>query len=331
MFMKFWPRNLNIPFMRYRYVGVAFSLLMVIGSCYLLATRGLKLGVDFAGGTVLELASNDRVNESTLRASGIPGTEGVNTATIADGQEIVVVRFGNVDAALQSPEFLALSEEDQIAQAPAASKIFVMEALKKKYGLKDADFLRQDTVGPKVSQELFRDGILALGVAILLMLAFVAVRYQWQYGIGGIVALVHDAIGTLGLFSLFQIEFNLTTIAALLTIIGYSINDTVVVFDRVREDRRKYKTMPATQLIDLATNETLSRTFLTATTTILAIAAIVAFGGPVLQGMSIAMIWGIFIGTYSSIFVASAIVLWFGLGFEGGEKKKVEGFQLPQN
>ncbi len=311
MLIKFWPAETKIPFMRFRYAGVVFSILMVIGSLVAVSVRGLNLGVDFAGGSVIEVLETDKVTVPTVR-SRIPGGLTVNSATDAAGKRLVVIRFGDLDERLLGPDFAALSEEEKADLIGSASNAYVVRALKDTFGLTDSDILRNDSVGPKVSGELFRDGMIALGVAIVIMLLYIAFRYSWSYAAGGILALVHDAIGTIGLFAITQIEFNLTTVAALLTIIGYSINDSVVVFDRVREVRRKYKQMPTTQVIDIATNQTLSRTFLTAGTTLIAITAIAVFGGPVLQGMSLAMIWGIIIGTYSSIFVAAAVIIWFG-------------------
>jgi preprotein translocase subunit SecF len=311
MLIKYWPNKTNIPFMRYRFVGVGLSILMIIGSFFLLATRGLNLGVDFAGGSVIELAESETVTVPAVR-SQIPGGLTVNSATGGDGKRLIVLRFGELDESLLGAEFAALTPEEKVERASTASNAYVVNKIKSEFGLTDQDILRNDSVGPKVSAELFQEGMIALGISIFVMLLYIAFRYSWSYAIGGVAAIAHDAIGTMGLFSLLQIEFDLTTVAALLTIIGYSINDSVVVFDRIREVRRKYKQMPSGQVIDIATNETLSRTFLTAGTTLIAILAITIFGGPVLQGMSIAMIWGIFIGTYSSIFFAAAIVMQLG-------------------
>lgn len=325
MLIKYWPKETKIPFMRYRYVGVVLSVLMMIASVYLVMTRGLNLGVDFAGGSVIELRQTEQVTVPEVR-SRIQGNLTVNSATNANG-ELVVIRFGDLDQSLLGPEFQALSDEDKAERASAASNTYVVNALKREFNLTDADILRNDSVGPKVSGELFREGMIALGVATIMMFLYIAFRYTWSYAVGGIAALVHDAIGTIGLFSLLQLEFDLTTIAALLTIIGYSVNDSVVVFDRIREIRRKYKQMPATEVIDIATNQTLSRTFLTGGTTIIAVLAIVIFGGPVLQGMSVAMIWGIVIGTYSSIYFAAAIVLMLGVDINRKPVEDTPGFE----
>lgn len=326
MLIKYWPAETKVPFMRYRHVGVVLSLIMMLASVYLVMTRGLNLGVDFAGGSVIELRQTESVTVSDVR-SRIPGGLTVNSATDANGAQLVVIRFGDVDASLLGPEFAALTDEEKADRASAASNTFVVNTLKQEFNLTDMDILRNDSVGPKVSGELFREGLIALGVATIMMFLYIAFRYSWSYAVGGIAALVHDAVGTIGLFALLQIQFDLTTIAALLTIIGYSVNDSVVVFDRIREIRRKYKQMPATEVIDIATNETLSRTFLTGGTTIIAVLAIAIFGGPVLQGMSVAMIWGIIIGTYSSIYFAAAIVLILGVDINRKPVEDTPGFE----
>jgi preprotein translocase subunit SecF len=172
------------------------------------------------------------------------------------------------------------------------------------------DYRRIELVGPMVSRELFRDGLYALTGAVLAMLVYIWFRFEWQFGLIAVVALVHDIISTIGLFALLQLEFNLTSVAAILTIVGYSINDTVVVFDRVRENLRKYKTMPLTKLFDLSINETLARTAITGVTTILVLLALYLIGGEVIEGFSLAMLWGVVIGTYSSICLAVPLMLY---------------------
>jgi preprotein translocase subunit SecF len=325
MLINLWPAETKIPFMKFRFVGVALSLIMIAGSFFLLFTKGLNLGVDFAGGSVIEVAETANVTVPEIR-NRIAGDLTVNSATSGD-KRLVVVRFGELNESLLGPEFAALTDEEKESRAAAASNTYVLNALKAEFGLTDAEILRNDSVGPKVSGELFRESMIALGIATVLMLLYIAFRYSWSYALGGIGSLFHDAIGTMGLFSLLDIEFNLTTVAALLTIVGYSINDSVVVFDRIREVRRKYKQMPGAQVIDIATNQTLSRTFLTAGTTLIAILAILAFGGPVLQGMAEALAWGIFIGTYSSIYFASAIVLFLGTEIKRHNAEETPGFQ----
>jgi preprotein translocase SecF subunit len=170
-------------------------------------------------------------------------------------------------------------------------------------------YRRVEMVGPKVSADLLWAGSEAVVFAVLAILAYIWFRFEWQYGVGAVVALIHDALTTLGLFSLFGLEFNLSSVAALLTIVGYSINDTVVIYDRIRENLRRYKAMPLDDLIDRSLNETLARTTMTSLTTLLALVALAVVGGPVVRGFTIAMIWGVFIGTYSSVYVAAPMVL----------------------
>jgi len=324
--MKVWPKETKLTFMSLRMFGMAFSLVMMTASIFFLATRSLNFGVDFAGGTAMELNATDTVNESAVRAA-IPFSADVNAAIGTDARHIVVVKFGEAPESLLGEEFQALTPEEKAERASGATNELVVRSLKETFNITDADILKNDTVGPKVSAELFRDGITALVVALALMLAYIWYRFEWQFSIGAVAALAHDVIITLGVFSFLQIEFNLTTIAALLTIIGYSMNDTVVVFDRVREERRKYKKMPDRDVIDLALNSTLSRTLLTSGTTLLALLAIFFLGGPVLRGMSFALIWGILIGTYSSIFIASSIVLSLGMDLTQKSVDDTPGFQ----
>lgn len=326
MLLNYWPESTNLRFMNFRVIGAILSALLIAVSAFSLVTRGLNFGVDFAGGTVMELESTDVITVPAVRAA-MPLGGDVNSAIGTDARQIVVVKFGEAPATSLGAEFQALSPEQQVERASQATNELVVRMLKEKLGVTDAQILRNESVGPKVSQELFRDGVTALIVALALMLAYIWYRFEWQFSVGAVAALAHDVIITLGIFSLLQLEFNLTTIAALLTIIGYSMNDTVVVFDRVREEKRKYKKMPDKDVIDLALNSTLSRTLLTSGTTLLALLAIFFLGGPVLRGMSFALIWGIVIGTYSSIFIASSIVLSLGMDLEKKPIEDVPGFQ----
>ncbi len=325
MLIRYWPKQTNVKFMSLRMAGAVFSMLVIAASAYMLATRGLNFGVDFAGGTVMELARTETVTVPAVREAMPFGAE-VNSASGTDSREIVVIKFGEAPADLLGDDFKALPDSQKVQRASVATNELVVRVLKEKFGLTDEQFLRNDSVGPKVSKELFTNGITALVVALALMLTYIWFRFQWQFSIGAIAALAHDVIITLGMFSFLAIEFNLTSIAALLTIIGYSMNDTVVVFDRVREDRRKYKKMPDREVIDMALNTTLSRTLLTSGTTLISLFAIFFLGGPVLQGMSFALIFGIVIGTYSSIFIASTIVLSLGMDFTKKEAEQVQGF-----
>jgi preprotein translocase SecF subunit len=175
------------------------------------------------------------------------------------------------------------------------------------------EFRRVEYVGPKVSHELLRDGIFAVLLAVVLVLVYIWFRFEWQFGAGAVIALVHDVMITVGAFAVTQYEFNLSTVAALLTIVGYSLNDTVIVYDRIRENLRRYKAMPLEELIDRSINETLSRTIMTSFTTLLALVALYMFGGEVIRSFTFAMIFGIFVGTYSSIYIAAPILIWFNL------------------
>ncbi|WP_430404787.1 protein translocase subunit SecF [Hyphomonas sp.] len=326
MLLRYWPESTKLNFMNLRLGGAILSVLMITASIFLLSTRGLNLGVDFAGGTVMELQQTETLTVESVRAA-MPFPAEVNTAVGTDARSIVVVKFGAADPSLLGEDFATLAPELQAERAQQLTNEIVASTLKETLGLADEDFLRDDSVGPKVSGELFRSGIMALISALVLMLGYIWFRFEWQFSVGAVAALAHDVIITLGVFSLLQLEFNLTTIAALLTIIGYSMNDTVVVFDRVREERRKYKKMPDRQVINQALNLTLSRTLLTSGTTLLALFAIFFLGGPVLRGMSFALIWGICIGTYSSIFIASAIVLSLGMDLNKKPAEDVTGFQ----
>ncbi|WP_290750348.1 protein translocase subunit SecF [Henriciella sp.] len=306
--------------MSYRLPALLFSAILIAASFALIFTKGLNFGIDFAGGSVIEIEQPEGVQEEDVRevmSSLDLGEVGVNAArgTGVEGVEVIVIRF----ATQQAEEGM----DQDTAQQQANDR--VRAALNEAFS--GVNVRSSAAVGPKVSGELLRSGLMALGVALLLMMAYISVRFQWKYALGAVAALFHDVIITMGMFALTQFEFNLSTIAALLTIVGYSMNDTVIVFDRVREEARKYKKMEADKVINLAVNQTMSRTLLTSGTTLLALLSIYLFGGTVLSGMSFALIFGIVIGTYSSVFVASAVLLLLGL--EQGEKqrKEVEGFQ----
>ena len=296
------PDHTNIDFFRYMRFWLAVSILGILGSFASLLTLGLNYGVDFRGGTLIMAATQDVHDVSEFRSvlAGLgAGEANVTTAsdTSGQGRNVVLMRLGSTgdDDATQQREIIAQVQEGLNAAFPGIS------------------YLQVDTVGAKVSDELVRDGVIAVLLSVFAIMIYIWLRFEWQFGLGAAASLLHDAIVVVGMFSLFQLDFDLTIVAAVLTVVGFSINDTVVVFDRVREVLRKYKRMPIKDVLNLAFNETLSRTVMTVMTTMLALVAILLFGGPTVRGFSIAVIFGILIGTYSSIYVASSVVLWLGV------------------
>ena len=265
------------------------SITLVIVSLLLLTFKGLNFGIDFKGGTLIELRSSDnKINVSSLR-------ENFNTMNLGD---VSVKNFGN------ELDFLIKFENNTNKNIINEIKI----NLDKSFG-NQFDFRRVENVGPKVSAELLKSGIIAISVALVLMLIYIWIRFEWQFSLGAILALFHDVIVTLGLFSLLGLEINLSIIAAVLTIVGYSMNDTVVIFDRVRENLRKYSDIKIYELTNISINETLSRTLITSVTTLLALLSIFFFGGEILKGFSLAMIFGVVFGTYSSIYIANTVLV----------------------
>ncbi|MDA9178062.1 protein translocase subunit SecF [Candidatus Pelagibacter sp.] len=266
------------------------SSLLIIVSLILLIFKGLNFGIDFKGGTLIELRSVDeKINVSSLR-------DNLNQMNLGD---VSVKKFGN------DKDYLVKFENKD-------KKNNIIEEIKlnldKSFG-NNFDFRRVENVGPKVSSELLRSGIIAISISLAVMLIYIWIRFEWQFSLGAIIALFHDVIVTLGLFSLLNLEINLSIIAAVLTIVGYSMNDTVVIFDRVRENLRKYSDIKIFELTNISINETLSRTLITSVTTLLALLSIFFFGGEVLKGFSLAMIFGVVFGTYSSIYIANTVLV----------------------
>ncbi|MEM6555151.1 MAG: protein translocase subunit SecF [Pseudomonadota bacterium] len=322
MLLRLWPEKTKVSFMSFRMIALVISVVALLASAATLGTRGLNLGIDFAGGAVIEIDKPEDVTADQIRATVtglVTGDVQVNSArgTGPNAPEIAVIRF--------EPQPPVGDETPDEAQNRAGD--VVSAALRDLVGADRFNLRSEASVGPKVSGELFRSGIIALTVALALMMVYISFRFQWQYALGAVAALFHDVILTMGMFALTGFEFNLATIAALLTIVGYSMNDTVIVFDRVREEARKYKKLELSKVVDLAINATMSRTLLTSGTTLLALLSIFVFGGPVLRGMSFALIFGVIVGTYSSIFVASAVVLLLGIDRGDKPKREVEGFQ----
>ncbi len=297
--LRFVPKKTKIDFIRIRWIGFAFTGLTVLATVASLYLQGLNLGIDFTGGVLVEVRKEEgSIDISQMRNSvGALGFGEVAIQSYAGG-ELCAARADGCVLIRVMPEGGAAGKEQETVTK-------IREAVGAGYA-----FDRVEAVGPKVSDELFEDGVIATILAVLMIAVYVAFRFEWQFGIAAVVATGHDVFVTLGLFTLLQMDFNLTSVAALLTLAGYSINDTVVVFDRIRENRRKYKKMSLGDVINLSTNETLSRTIMTSLTTAIAIIPIVFLGGPALFGFAVAILFGIAIGTYSSIYVAAAILLY---------------------
>ena len=278
-----------IAFNKYYNKFNILSATLIVTSLLLLIFKGLNFGIDFKGGTLIELRSTDtKINVSSLR----------DNLSQMDLGDVSVKNFGN------DTDYLIKFENNEDKNIIEQIKI----NLDKSFG-NNFNFRRVENVGPKVSDELLKSGVIAISVALVLMLVYIWIRFEWQFSLGAIVALFHDVIVTLGLFSLLGLEINLSIIAAVLTIVGYSMNDTVVIFDRVRENLRKYSDIKIYELTNISINETLSRTLITSITTLLALLSIFFFGGEILKGFSLAMIFGVIFGTYSSIYIANTILV----------------------
>ena len=283
----------TINFSRFFKVANIFSLLAMIISILFLFFKGLNYGVDFKGGTLLEIRiENKSIQIQDLRSS-------LNIVELGD---VNVKRFG------EEGDFLIKFEKNANEDKKFITKL--KDTISKKIN-STVNFRRVETVGPKVSSELLKQGITAIVLALGAMLFYIWIRFEWQFSIGAIVALIHDVVITLGIFSILSFEVNLSIVAAVLTIVGYSMNDTVVIFDRIRENLLKYSKLRTNEITDISVNETLSRTVITSLTTLLALFSIFILGGEILKGFSFAMILGVIIGTYSSIFVASPVLSYF--------------------
>ena len=279
-----------IKFNRFYNQFNVLSSLLIIASLILLIFKGLNFGIDFKGGTLIELRSSDtKINVSSLR----------DNLKQMDLGDVSVKKFGN------DQDYLIKFENKDNRKNIIEE---IRSSLDKSFG-NNFDFRRVENVGPKVSAELLRSGIIAISISLAVMLIYIWIRFEWQFSLGAILALFHDVIVTLGLFSLLNLEINLSIIAAVLTIVGYSMNDTVVIFDRVRENLRKYSDIKIFELTNISINETLSRTLITSITTLLALLSIFFFGGEILKGFSLAMIFGVVFGTYSSIYIANSVLV----------------------
>jgi len=298
--LRLAPENTKFGFMRFRRVSYPFSAVMSIVSVVLFLTVGMNFGIDFSGGTVIEVrAKSGTADLAQLRgATEKMGVGDVEVQSFGSPEE-VVLRFG-------------LQSGGDAAQEAAVTR--VKTAIGDGYEVR-----RTEVVGPRVSGELVQSGTLGVVVSILAVLCYLWFRFEWQFAVGAIIATMHDLLLTVGFFAITQLEFNTTSIAAILTIVGYSLNETVVVLDRIREMMKKFRKMQTDELIDLSVNAVLPRTIMTATTVFLALLSLVIFGGEVIRSFSLAMIWGIFVATYSSVFICSPMLIYLGLRNEAPE------------
>ena len=284
--LKLIKQNTNIQFLKYKKITLSISIIFCLISFFSLFINGLNFGIDFKGGSLIEVKSDQSINISNVRSR-------LSLLNLGDVQ---IQNFGSDKNILVRVE-ASSSENNSTVLSRITNEL-------QSFG----EIQRTEVVGPKISSELIQKGILAIISAVGLMLFYIWIRFEWQFSLGAVLALIHDVIITIGIFSFFQIEFNLSIIAALLTIIGYSMNDTVVVYDRIRENLRTYKKQDLYDLINSSINQTLSRTVLTSFTTLLALFSLYIFGGQVIKGFTLAMIIGVFIGTYSSTFIASQLL-----------------------
>ncbi len=317
MRLRLVPDNTKINFFGYAKVTFGGSVALLVASLVVYLFMGLNFGIDFKGGTTIRTDSTSAVDVGAYRAAVTPLGLGdvtiteVFDPTFAEDQHVAMVRI----QAQEGQESVTSETIDQIETALKAVDPSIT-------------FPSVESVGPKVSGELIQKAILAVVGAIAAIVIYIWLRFEWQFALGAVVALVHDVGLTIGLFSLLQIKFDLAIIAALLTIVGYSINDTVVVFDRARENLIKYKVMPLIDVLNLSANETLSRTLMTSGTTLIALLALLVLGGDVIRGFVFAITWGIIVGTYSSIYIAKNVVLMLGVKRDWSKEKKPTGNQF---
>jgi preprotein translocase subunit SecF len=293
--LRLIPDNTKIPFMRLARIRTPISLGLMVLSFVLLFTVGLNQGIDFKGGTVIEVRSKAPTADLAAIREKVNGLDlgDVEVQGIGEPSDVLI----------------------RVATQPGgdAAQQAVVQKVQAALGSADYEYRRVEVVGPRVSGELAWTGTIALVFTIVGIMIYIWFRFEWQFALGAVATLVHDAVLTMGFFSLTQIDFNLSSIAAILTILGYSLNDTVVIFDRIRELLRRYKQMSLSELIDLATNQTLARTIMTSLTTLLALFALYFFGGEVIRSFTAAMLWGVFVATASSIFIGGPILIYFNL------------------
>jgi preprotein translocase SecF subunit len=300
--LRLVPEKTNIDFFKLQFITFGASALAVVVSLLAVAILGLNFGIDFKGGTTIRTESTQAVDigvyrqaMSSLELGDVSITE-VFDPSFREDQHVAMIRIEAQEGAeAVTPETISVIEAALVAVDPAIT------------------FPSVESVGPKVSSELIWSALLAVAAGAAGIWIYVWIRFEWQFAVGTVAALVHDVVVTVGVFAIFGLKFDLTIVAALLTILGYSVNDTVVIFDRLRENLAKYKTMPLREMMNLTANETLSRTIMTATTTLLSLLALIIFGGDVIRGFVFAMLFGVIIGTYSTLYVAKNIVLFLGL------------------
>ena len=290
---NFLPREPRIDFIGRRKLAYFFSAALVVASVFSFLALGLNFGIDFRGGILIEARTDGPADLASLRR--VLGS--------LDLGEVQLQEFGE-------PDDVLIRVQRQVGDE--AAQLRAIELVKEALSATVIDYRRTEFVGPKVGAELIRSATWAVILALGAILLYVWFRFEWHFGVGAIVALTHDVVTTIGLFAVTQLEFNLATVAAILTIAGYSINDTVVIYDRVRENLRKFKKRPVEDVLNLSLNGTLSRTLMTSLTTLLALLTLVILGGPIIRDFALAMIWGVLIGTYSSIYIASPVLLWIG-------------------
>ena len=319
MRLKLVPQNTSWNFFSRSKVWIGLSIVLVVLSLISFFVQSLNFGIDFRGGTSIRTESSEPINVAAYRSA-------LSSLDLGD------ITISEVfDPSFEADQNVAMIRIQAQPGQEAATSILVENSLQKlKVVSKNIKFVSVESVGPKVSGELIRTAIIAVILAISAVLFYIWIRFEWQFAVGAISALIHDVILTIGIFSLLQIKFDLAIIAAILTIVGYSLNDTVVVFDRVRENLRKFKKRSLIEVMNLSINETMSRTVMTSVTTLLALISLFVLGGDVIRGFVFAMIWGVVVGTYSSIFIASAILLWTGVKRDWTKPNAEAGTQVPQ-
>lgn len=293
-----FPQRPTFDFMGKRWVGFIISIALTIASISLFFHKGLNLGIDFTGGILMEIHNEETIDLGKLR--DVLGHQGFG--------EVSLQNIGDINAGKDVMIRIQVSENDDQSVIVNKVKALISEHINDKI-----DYRKIDYVGPTVGRELIESGIYAVLSAFACIMLYVWFRFEWQYGVGAILALVHDSIMIIGFFALTRLEFGLTAVAAILTIVGYSINDSVVIYDRIRENMRRFKKMPISDLLNISINDTLSRTVLTASTTLLASIALLIFGGEVIRAFSAAMVFGVIIGTYSSVFISAPTLIYLNL------------------